>query len=54
MFKSSKPNLMIEITMLLIVKSILIFLIWWLFFSHPPSKTLRQDHIIELILGVKE
>lgn len=44
-------QLAIEITIILLVKVILLWLIWAMFFSHPIAKEVRQSEITRMILN---
>jgi len=44
-------RLAIEISIILIVKVILLWLIWGMFFSHPIAKEARQSAVTRLILN---
>ncbi len=44
-------RLAIEITIILIVKVILLWLIWAIFFSHPIAKKARQSEVTRIILN---
>ncbi len=44
-------RLAIEITIILIVKVILLWLIWAIFFSHPIAKEARQSEVTRIILN---
>jgi len=44
-------RLTFEITMILIVKVMLLWLIWAMFFSHPVVKEARQSAVTRLILN---
>ncbi len=44
-------RLTFEITMILIVKVMLLWLIWAMFFSHPVAKEARQSAVTRLILN---
>lgn len=44
-------RLAIEITIILIVKVILLWLIWAMYFSHPIAKEARQSEVTRLILN---
>jgi hypothetical protein len=44
-------RLVIEITIILIVKVILLWLIWAIFFSHPIAKEARQSEVTRIILN---
>jgi multidrug resistance efflux pump len=41
----------IEITIILIVKVILLWLIWAMFFSHPITREARQSEVTRIILN---
>lgn len=43
-------RLAVEITIVLTVKVILIWLLWWSFFSQPIPKEARQDAVTRVIL----
>lgn len=40
-----------ELGLILIVKLLLLTLVWWLCFSHPPSKTFNEETLIKRLLG---
>jgi len=44
-------RLAIEISIILIVKVMLLWLIWAMFFSHPLAKEARQSAVTRLILN---
>lgn len=44
-------RLAIEISIILIVKVMLLWLIWAMFFSHPIAKEARQSAVTRLILN---
>jgi hypothetical protein len=44
-------RLVIEITIILIVKVLLLWLIWAMFFSHPIPKQARQSEVTRIILN---
>lgn len=55
-FKVLKANhknkrLAIEISVVLMVKILLLWLIWMLFFSHPIAKEARQEAVTRIILN---
>ncbi len=44
-------RLAIEITIILVIKIILLWLLWSLFFSHPIAKDARQLAVTRMILS---
>ncbi|MDO9281738.1 MAG: hypothetical protein Q7T88_05095 [Methylotenera sp.] len=48
---SKNGRLALEITVILIVKVILLWAIWTLFFSHPVAKDSRQAAVTKIILN---
>lgn len=46
-----KYSLRIEITLMLVVKLALLYLLWFFCFSHPIDKSLKSHHISEHIFG---
>ncbi len=55
-FKALKANhkgkrLAIEISIVLVLKVLLLWLIWMLFFSHPIAKEARQEAVTRIMLN---
>jgi hypothetical protein len=49
---ANRPGrLAIEITLILIIKVMLLWLIWVMFFSHPIAKEARQSEVTRIILN---
>jgi hypothetical protein len=48
---NKSARLAIEITIILIVKVILLWLIWAMFFAHPIAKETRQSEVTRIILN---
>lgn len=44
-------RLVIEIAIILIIKVMLLWLIWVMFFSHPIAKEARQSEVTRIILN---
>jgi hypothetical protein len=47
-------RLAIEITVILLVKVILLYLLWWACFSHPIAKQDRQQAVTRIIMSTSK
>ncbi|MEW5903248.1 MAG: cytochrome oxidase putative small subunit CydP [Pseudomonadota bacterium] len=48
------PILFWEVLFALLLKSVFLFLLWWVFFSHAPDKQTIADSIAERISGTAQ
>jgi len=51
MFKFSKPTLLVELTLILIIKIVFIYMIWISFFSHPLKKSMTKMDLGNTLFG---
>ena len=45
-----REQLRVEIAIIVVIKIVLLWLIWWLCFSHPVSKETRQQAVTQILL----